>query len=408
MKILDIALFPVYPPNYGGAFVFYYPPLELVKRKHEVNFITMREDEKADYAEFEENFKNNIYISKKNKFFSLAGKIPYSCKRFAPSQKEKEEIFQNIEKENYDIVMFHGPHSALYFYLLKDYLSSKKIPTVYWSHNIEAEYLLSNCKASTSVGRKIFYYFEYLKMRSFEKSFIQNFNLIFTVSPEDQKKLALMNPKAKIIWIKPIIPLSSLSAKNYEKFPQKDQLKKFDYRILFTGILSHQDNKFAVLWFAKEVMPILRKKINACFVVVGKDPAKEILDLTEDRKNNDIFVFGNVKSLVPFYEIVDLVVVPLFNSAGIKIKLIEALRYKKKIVSRPEGVFGSGLKDIVPVAEKAEDFAQKCFDVLENKIDFEPIWKRFEEMYDNEKIIEELEAELIRLSSSKSNSSTFS
>ena len=108
----------------------------------------------------------------------------------------------------------------------------------------------------------------------------------------------------------------------------------------------------------------------------------------------DVLLFQDVESLAPFYNTVDLVVIPLFNQAGVKIKLIEALKYGKKIVSRPEGVYGSGLSDIIPTADTPEDFAQKCIDVLEGKIDFGPIWKKFNEIYDNQKIIDDFEKSL--------------
>lgn len=397
LKILNITLLPVYPPNYGGAIVFFNISLELARRGHEVSFLTIKENG-VNYSEFDSIFKHNIYISKKNRLAALLSWIPYTCRRFAPNAKEKKAILHQIKTIEYDVIIFHNPYSALYYYFLKDVINTNNISVAYFSHNIESEYHLNNSKTTLSFKRKIFYYLEYLKLSFFEKRFIKNFKLIFTVSPEDMKKLKIMHPKSDIVWVKPIIIMidNNLGSLNCLYESLASTINHFKHRILFTGHLAHADNIFAVLWFTEYVLPILlRNDINFCLIIVGKNPTKEIFEL--QNKYHNIYVFANVDSVAPYYNAADLVVIPLFNNAGVKIKLIEALKFKKKVVSRPEGVYGSGLSDIIPTADTPEDFAQKCIDVLEGKIDFGPIWKKFNEIYDNEKIIDKLEYELLNL-----------
>jgi hypothetical protein len=59
-------------------------------------------------------------------------------------------------------------------------------------------------------------------------------------------------------------------------------------------------------------------------------------------------------------------------------------------------LLGAGLEHIVPNATEPEDFAQKCIDVLKDKIDYNIVWRKFDEMYDNKKIINVL-LELLEL-----------
>lgn len=400
LNILNITLFPVFPPNYGGAIGFYYIPLELAKRGHKISFLTIKENEKEiDYSEFENIFQNNIYVSKKNRFKALISSIPYSCKRFSPSKKEKQEILEKIKETKYDIIIFHNPYSALYYSFLKEFISREGISTLYYSHNIEKEYLLNNAKNSMSLVKKIFYHIESLKMAIFEKNFVKNFKLIFTVSALDQKKLISIHPASRIIWIKPIILIRNTDGIRPLSENVLSHINKFKYKILFTGLLSNEDNIFAAKWFSECVMPILRTTQNICFMIVGKNPSQKILEL--QKKYNDILVFANVESLIPYYKEADLVVLPLFNDAGIKIKLIEALKYRKKVVSRPEGVSGAGLSNVIPTATTSEEFAQKCIEVLEGKIDYTRIWEDFNIMYNNEEIINTFEEELYSLIESK-------
>ena len=63
---------------------------------------------------------------------------------------------------------------------------------------------------------------------------------------------------------------------------------------------------------------------------------------------------------------------------------------EKKVVVRPEALLGARLGNIVPNATEPEDFAQKCIDTLEDKIDYNTVWGKFDEMYDNRKIIQKL------------------
>jgi hypothetical protein len=59
------------------------------------------------------------------------------------------------------------------------------------------------------------------------------------------------------------------------------------------------------------------------------------------------------------------------------------LSYKKKVVARQESLIGTGLEDVLLSATEPEDFAKKCIDALEVRINCEVIWKKFDEMYDN-------------------------
>lgn len=78
-------------------------------------------------------------------------------------------------------------------------------------------------------------------------------------------------------------------------------------------------------------------------------------------------------------------VIPLFNDAGIKIKLIEAIKHKTKIVARPEALVGANLTNIIPNATNEKEFANLCLKALKNEINFDDILERANEMFDDHK-----------------------
>lgn len=391
LKILVIAPFSIYPPKEGGSIYVYNYTKALKEKGHEINFITVKDPNNEDDSKFKEEFKNIIYISKKNIIKSIFSFEPYRNERLKPNNKELIKIKNLINSIKYDIIIFEGTFSSIFYKLLEPQI--KNIKKIFIALNIDYIDVLNRGKNSKNIFLKLFYFLDALKLKRVETNFIKKFNLIFSISLADINNLKQINPKAIIKWFPPIIYISE---KNY-KFNLNDKMKKiirnYKNKILFTGSLNSISNIIAVQWFTNEVMPILRKRqLNCCFIIVGRGPNKNILELQNKYKN--VFVFFDVESLAPFYDIADLVVIPLFNNAGVKIKLIEALKYRKKVVSRPEGVYGSGLREILPIADSPEEFAQRCIDVLNNKIDFKPIWDKFNEIYDSKNIIYDFEKTL--------------
>mgnify|MGYP001361096219 CR=1 FL=1 len=391
LKILNIVPLPSYDFNDGGAINFLNRTKYLVEKGHKIDFIIFK-DKSQKISAFEKAYaSSNILIIKlKNKELSLLKSIltsrPYGFFRHNLTTKESLKLMNFIDKNKYDVVIFETIQSYPIYLKLKNKIDAQK---VYFAHNIDYLDILNGANNSRGLKKSILM-IESAKDRKVEVKYLKEFKLIFSVSPKDMDIIRQISPNSKIMFCPAIVDID-MKIDRFSNDKIKDSIS-YQHKILFTGNLSYPSNITAVRWFVESIMPILRKKLNVCFIVVGRKPVKEVLELKE--KYLDVLLFQDVESLAPFYNTVDLVVIPLFNQAGVKIKLIEALKYGKKIVSRPEGVYGSGLSDIIPTADTPEDFAQKCIDVLEGKIDFGPIWKKFNEIYDNQKIIDDFEKSL--------------
>lgn len=89
--------------------------------------------------------------------------------------------------------------------------------------------------------------------------------------------------------------------------------------ILFIGVFGHRPNVDAVLWFTREVWPLVREKApDMTFHVVGNYAPPEIQEL--DGKDG-IIIEGFVPDLEPLLESVRVAVAPLRYGAGIKGKI---------------------------------------------------------------------------------------
>jgi hypothetical protein B2_15733 len=93
--------------------------------------------------------------------------------------------------------------------------------------------------------------------------------------------------------------------------------------ILFVGGY-YYPNVNGFRWFIKNVTPLI--KINYEVTLVGNrmDLLKE-----EFSNNSNVKVLGRVEDLSPYYEDADVVVGPIFEGAGMKVKTAEALSYTR-------------------------------------------------------------------------------
>jgi glycosyltransferase involved in cell wall biosynthesis len=109
--------------------------------------------------------------------------------------------------------------------------------------------------------------------------------------------------------------------------------------ILFIGGFGHTPNIDGVIWFCKEIWPLIKEQNNYInFIVAGSNPPDEILALS----NESIQVRGFVtdEELEDLYNGIKLIVVPLRYGAGIKGKTVGSMYKGIPIVSTTIGIEG--------------------------------------------------------------------
>ncbi|MBU1191303.1 MAG: glycosyltransferase [Gammaproteobacteria bacterium] len=133
----------------------------------------------------------------------------------------------------------------------------------------------------------------------------------------------------------------------------------FDLRdgVVFVGGFQHQPNVDAVVYFAREIFPLLRKSLpDVVFRIIGSRATPEILALAGD----GIEVLGFVEDLRTVLDRCRMSVVPLRYGAGIKGKIGTSLSYGLPCVSTTIGAEGMELAegDGVLVADGPAAFAE--------------------------------------------------
>jgi glycosyltransferase involved in cell wall biosynthesis len=126
--------------------------------------------------------------------------------------------------------------------------------------------------------------------------------------------------------------------------------------VLFVGGFVHRPNVDAVLFFYREILPLVRQALpNVEVTIVGDRPPKEILDL----RGSGVVVTGWVPEILPYLDSHCLGVAPMRFGAGMKGKIGEALAAGLPMVTTSVGAEGMDLEDrkTAMIADSANGFA---------------------------------------------------
>ncbi len=127
--------------------------------------------------------------------------------------------------------------------------------------------------------------------------------------------------------------------------------------LLFVGSFAHQPNRHGLMWFLDQVLPTIRMRApTARLVVVGSNPPADIealnSSLTSVRSNISDYELGEL------YRAARVAIAPLRYGAGVKLKVVEAMREGLPLVTTSIGAQGlPGLEKIVSICDEPTAFA---------------------------------------------------
>jgi sugar transferase (PEP-CTERM/EpsH1 system associated) len=134
--------------------------------------------------------------------------------------------------------------------------------------------------------------------------------------------------------------------------------------VVFTGKMSYHANATAVLYFVREILPLIRAaEPDVQLWVVGKDPPKSIRELAVDGR---IQVTGTVDDLRPYLARAAVAVCPVRYAVGIQNKVLEAMAMGTPVVCTPAAFSGLAARqeDEILVGETPVHFASQVLALL--------------------------------------------
>jgi glycosyltransferase involved in cell wall biosynthesis len=252
-----------------------------------------------------------------------------------------------------DVAVFDFPHSAV---LAPQSIS---VPSVMFTHNVEAEIFQRHKLVSINFIKKMFWDNQLGKMQAYECEALNKFEAIVAVSERDK---ITFEEKYKV--------------KNVSVIRTGVDLEFFDYKkpdcnknVVFTGSMDWLANIDGINFLMDEVWPLVVKEIpRVSMTVVGRSPPRLLIEKARSRKLQWEFT-GFVEDVRPYVHKSAVSVIPLRIGGGTRLKVFEAMAMGCPVVSTPVGVEGLPLQEgrHYIEAESSIDFAAALVRLLKEK-----------------------------------------
>jgi sugar transferase (PEP-CTERM/EpsH1 system associated) len=218
-------------------------------------------------------------------------------------------------------------------------LASGARPLVLNAHNVESVLFTRMATTHPSPGYSLMARWQAGKVRRAEQAVFTAFDRVLATSAADAREVARLSPLTPVS----VVPNGvDVDAYRPEERPPSGA------RMVFVGALDWIPNIDAVVLFAEQVLPRIRRaRPDVAFSVVGRDPSPRI---RERLRPLGVEFTGTVPDVRPYVREAALVVVPLRIGSGTRLKILEAWAMGKAVLSTSLGAEGLPAEDGANIA----------------------------------------------------------
>ncbi len=203
------------------------------------------------------------------------------------------------------------------------------------------------------------YGMEYRRLVGYEERVAEKFDSCLLISEKDPNAI---DPEGRLrnVFLNP-------HGTDVEYFAPPADTVRDDATLVFCGSMAMDTNVDAVLHFHRDILPLVwAKRLETRFLIVGRDPSRPVLKLTEDPR---ITVTGYVKDVRAFLWKASVGVDPIRMAAGMQNKVIEGLAAGLPMVISPEANEGIHAPEgrAVLIGRTPEEHATHVLELLNDR-----------------------------------------
>ena len=272
--------------------------------------------------------------------------LPYAVGKYR-SEQYAARVRRHLESGQFDAMV------ADFLPPVVNLPRSMRIPSVLFTHNVEAEIWRRHAENATNPVSRALMTQQWKRMLRFEREALTRFDLVLAVSDVDRETFRRLYPGA---LRRPVhVVQTGVDTAYFTPIPNAERRA----HLVFTGSMDWLPNEDGMLYFVREILPHIRREEPGVTVsIIGRAPTPAVKRLAEDAA---IEVTGRVDDVRPHVAAGDVYIVPLRIGGGTRLKIFEAMGMAKAVVSTTVGAEGlpvtSG-RDIV-IADEPARFAHE-------------------------------------------------
>jgi glycosyltransferase involved in cell wall biosynthesis len=234
---------------------------------------------------------------------------------------------------------------------------------VLFQHNVETVIWRRHAETATSAIHRIYMELQAKRMESYEARCCRESQHVIAVSETDAERMRDWFGLPTVAWVPTGVDLETFA-------PPEGRVPDPDCQsdLVFTGSMDWSPNIEGMLWFAAEVLPLIRaERPSVSVAIVGRDPAPALRNLaTSDAR---IRVTGTVPNIRPWLWDSAVSIVPLRVGGGTRLKIFEAVAAGVPVVSTTVGAEGLPLTHPTQIrlADSPAAFAAECLALLASR-----------------------------------------
>jgi len=281
----------------------------------------------------------------------LVSKVPVAVERFNPPGM-RGFLQELIERERFECAVVDHLAPTGYFPDLPH--------AIFFQHNVETVIWRRHVEHASDPLRRAYFKLQAERMYEYERRVSRESGHIVAVSKKDADEMRRLFDVTRVTEIP--------TGVNIEYFmPPAERVEIAGADFVFVGSMDWLPNVDGVMYFVKEILPLIRKRRpEATVAIVGRTPPAKVRQLAaEDAR---IAVTGTVPDIRPYLWNSAVSIVPLRIGGGTRLKIYEAMAAKIPVVSTTIGAEGLTVNppQDIRIADRPEEFAAQCVGLLEN------------------------------------------